>query len=420
MKFDQLAYRRPSMLAMLFVVVAKHATVASEPRVLNVAASPIALPLAIVTGHVGKDDASRSLGLIELDEEGAVSGSAFPVQLVPAAAAHGTKLEGTQQLLAVVPPGDAAGGVRQFRLQGIESTPAGGFHFENVSDASLGLWQGDHPVLVYNYGDIIGQHVPQNDPRRRRACYIHPIWGHDGEVITGDFPQDHYHHHGLFWAWPHVRIGEKEYNLWTYADVQQRFVRWICRRAGPVAAVLAVENGWFVGQRQVMIERVWMRAFMASGGRRALDVTLTWIPMDRAVTLWGAEGKSYGGLAMRFGPRDDKQTVITVPGGRAREDLLHTPLPWAEYTSQFAAADGASGATVMIDPAHPDFPPTWLTRHYGALCVGYPGVHPKTFSAGESFTLNYRVSVHDGPARLAELEQDYEGYISTLEAHWSE
>jgi len=27
-----------------------------------------------------------------------------------------------------------------------------------------------------------------------------------------------------------------------------------------------------------------------------------------------------------------------------------------------------------IHPSHPDFPPTWLTRHYGCLCVGWPGV----------------------------------------------
>ena len=62
-----------------------------------------------------------------------------------------------------------------------------------------------------------------------------------------------------------------------------------------------------------------------------------------------------------------------------------------------------SGATVMIDPAHPDFPPTWLTRHYGALCVGYPGVEAKTFAPGESFTLNYRVNLHDASAELVDL-----------------
>ena len=121
---------------------------------------------------------------------------------------------------------------------------------------------------------------------------------------------------------------------------------------------------------------------------------------------------------MRFAPHEKKQTVITVPAGRVTEDLPDTPLPWADYTSKFAGAQGPSGATVMIDPAHPDFPPTWLTRHYGALCVGYPGVRAKTFPPGEAFTLNYRISVHDASVQLADREQEYDAYTSALRASW--
>jgi AcrR family transcriptional regulator len=35
----------------------------------------------------------------------------------------------------------------------------------------------------------------------RRSCYIHPLYGLDGEVMTEDFPVDHRHHRGVFWAW---------------------------------------------------------------------------------------------------------------------------------------------------------------------------------------------------------------------------
>jgi hypothetical protein len=112
--------------------------------------------------------------------------------------------------------------------------------------------------------------------------------------------------------------------------------------------------------------------------------------------------------------------VITVPAGRASEDLPDTPLPWADFTSQFVGANAPSGATVMIDPTHPGFPPTWLTRHYGALCVGYPGVQAKTFPPGKAFVLNYRVSVHDSSAELVDLAQVYDGYTAALKAHWTE
>lgn len=54
----------------------------------------------------------------------------------------------------------------------------------------------------------------------------------------------------MFWAWPHVSIDGKEYDLWMYKNIQQKFVRWLDREAGPVTATLGAENGWFIGDRR--------------------------------------------------------------------------------------------------------------------------------------------------------------------------
>jgi hypothetical protein len=80
------------------------------------------------------------------------------------------------------------------------------FHFTEVSDKSLGLWEGARPVFVYNHGVMSRTNVPAD---RARSSYMHPLYGLDCEVLTDDFPKDHYHHRGLFWAWPHVRIGDQ-------------------------------------------------------------------------------------------------------------------------------------------------------------------------------------------------------------------
>ena len=75
------------------------------------------------------------------------------------------------------------------------------FRFRDVNDASLGLWEDDRPVLVYNHGIIRREGVPAD---RARSSYVHPLYGLSGEVLTDDFPEDHYHHHGIFWTWPEV------------------------------------------------------------------------------------------------------------------------------------------------------------------------------------------------------------------------
>ena len=287
----------------------------------------------------------------------------------------------------------------------LASPAADSFRFTNVTEKSLALFEGARPVFVYNYGIIDHPGVPAD---RARSSYVHPLYGLDGEVLTDDFPKDHYHHRGLFWSWPHVRIAGQHYDLWMLQGIQHRFQRWLEREGDANGATLAVENGWYVGERKVVLERVSLRALPSAKNERALDVELTWIPVGEAVTLEGAEGKSYGGLTLRFAPCTN--TVITTPLGQDGQDLTMTHLPWADLSAKFAGREQTSGAAIFIAPDHPDFPPEWLTRHYGVLCVGWPGVKAKTFQPGEEIRCRYRVWIHRGARDLANINQAYEGY----------
>lgn len=314
----------------------------------------------------------------------------FPYLAVMQNVFRGILAGGFISLGVLAGPGPAAGA--EFRL-----TP--------VNDKSLGLWEGDQPVLVYNHGVIRKAGVPAD---RARSTYIHPLYGLDGEVLTDDFPRDHYHHRGLFWAWPHVKSGGKEYDLWMLKGVEQRFERWLAREAGPANALLQVQNGWFAGDRKIMDERVTVRVQPARQNTRVLDLEFEWTPQDDAVTLAGAEGKSYGGLTLRFAPRTN--TVITTPLGIDEKDLPMTRLAWADLTAQFPRVAQPGGAAIFVPPNHPDFPPMWLTRHYGVLCLGWPGVDAQTFPAGKPIRCRYRVWIHRGAASAEALAAAYQAY----------
>ncbi|MHB1038484.1 MAG: DUF6807 family protein [Pirellulales bacterium] len=285
------------------------------------------------------------------------------------------------------------------------------FRFAPIGDKSLGLWEGAKPVLVYNFGTMSKPGVPAD---RNRSSYVHPIYGLDGEVLTDDFPKDHYHHRGLFWGWPHVGIDGKQYDLWAITGIWQRFDRWLKQEAGPAVATLGVENGWYVGDKKVVREQVWLRVHPATADGRAIDVDLTWVPIDSPLTLAGAEGKSYGGLTLRFAPAKD--VAITVPEGRTKEDLYITRLPWADLSARFGDAKSPSGAAIFVSPDHPDYPPTWLTRHYGVLCLGWPGVKPATFQPGVPIRCSYRVWLHRGAPDAAKLKEVYRGYAEGKKA----
>ncbi|MGZ4962740.1 MAG: DUF6807 family protein, partial [Limisphaerales bacterium] len=159
-----------------------------------------------------------------------------------------------------------------------------GFRFADVNENSLGLWEGERPVLVYNHGVISKQGVPAD---RARSSYVHPLYGLDGEILTDDFPKDHFHHRGLFWAWPHVRIGEQDYDLWMLKGIRHQFEHWIERKADGDNAVLGVQNGWFIGAAKVVDEQVWLRVLPATTEGQAIDVELVWTPVSKPVTLRG-------------------------------------------------------------------------------------------------------------------------------------
>jgi hypothetical protein len=295
---------------------------------------------------------------------------------------------------------------------------AGPFRFAAVTDTSLGLWEGEKPVLVYNHGVMSREGVAAT---YNRSCYVHPLHGLDGEVLTEDFAKDHPHHRGIFWGWTHVRIDGKPYDTWVpSASLVVRHEKFVRRDAGEAAATLAVESGWYLGGTKVVRDEAVIVVRPADAQGRLIDYDIAWTALEKPVELQGAAGKSYGGFTVRFNTRPqeparipEREVTITTPDGVSRKDLAETRLPWADFTAPFPGAPGPGGLALFVHPSHPDNPPTWLTRHYGALCVGWPGVKPGTLEPGKTVRCRYRIWVHRGLPTPDALTAAYEAYAGT-------
>jgi hypothetical protein len=257
------------------------------------------------------------------------------------------------------------------------------FAFHETSPASLQLTENGKPVFVYNHGMMLKPGAPEN---RRRSSYIHPLYAPDGTVVTDDFPRDHYHHRGVFWAWPVVMVDGARYSLWDLKGIQDKFVRWIARETRPDSARLALENGWYVGEKKVLKETVEVVAHAVESDRRTLDFTLAFEALETPVQVAGSPDlqKGYGGFSVRFAPRE--KTVILTDKGVEAKDSDRVPHPWAALNS----------LRIDIDPANPAYPNGWCLRHYGFLGVSFPGLEPYTFEPNRPVVLKYRVTVYSG------------------------
>jgi hypothetical protein len=264
----------------------------------------------------------------------------------------------------------------------------GPFAFHEVSPASLELTENGKPVFVYNYGMVLKDGVAEN---WRRSSYIHPLYAPDGTVVTDDFPQDHPHHRGVFWAWPVVKIDGIAYDPWSVKGIQDKFVRWVARDAGKDAARLSMENGWYVGDKKVLKETVEIVAHPAVSQSRALDLTLTFEALEKPVSVSGSrqDKKGYGGFGVRFAPREN--TVMRSDHGVEEKDTHLVPHPWAALDGVYQGRSEA--LRIDLDSADPGFPNGWHLRNYGYLGVSFPGLETYVFEPGRPVVLKYRVTV---------------------------
>ena len=369
----------------------------------------------------------RSQQTIKIERSPRTGGVAVPVELQPewAGAEEGVQVTGdggddvvfqeapalfqagtdsSEDAYCAILPSDFSRGRVQ---EDSDVNPAFSLHEE---DGRLRLLDGQQPVFAYNYGKQLREGVPE---RYRRSTYVHPIWDLSGTVITDDFPDDHYHHRGLSWMWPRVKVGDKTYSLWHLQGVQQIFQEWMAQDVGPVCATIGVRNAWQLsGGREIIDERVWIRAYRATDAGRAIDMRLTLEATEDTVQLMGkkTKNKGYGGVSLRLGPREE--TIITTSEGVQSEDSNHKRVPWADESGMFRGASQFSGAALFQHAGNPDFPAQWTLRHYGFLGVAWPGNDGTTLAPGETVTLCYRLWVHGGDAEAGRVSRAYEAFTN--------
>lgn len=81
------------------------------------------------------------------------------------------------------------------------------------TDSSILLKWNGKPVLNYNKAE---QLPPEGmSDYYRRSGYIHPVYNPAGQIVTGDFAEDHPHQHALFFAWTKCKFEGRPMEFWN-------------------------------------------------------------------------------------------------------------------------------------------------------------------------------------------------------------
>jgi hypothetical protein len=264
------------------------------------------------------------------------------------------------------------------------------------------LREKDTPVLQYNYqtvepGELLEKVAAGNRIyARARSDYIHPLYGPRGEELTRDWPIDHPHHRGIYWAWPEVTYGQQTGDLHALQKVIARPTGKISLHSGNEVAEVKAENEWRWEDREAIVrEQVRLRAYPATPGGRAIDLEFEFIALKDGVSLARRDTDKYGGLNIRMvTPVSQAVHVFTdKPGANPRR-------AWSDLSGGFPSATYPSGVAVLQHPANPDYPGDWVQYSELSWCQPtFPAAKTRfPLSREKPLVLRYRLWVHPGNA----------------------
>jgi hypothetical protein len=271
------------------------------------------------------------------------------------------------------------------------------------------------PVLFY-------QRTPKSlDGKYTRSNYIHPLYDLDGGVISEDFPKDHLHHRGIFWAWHQLLIGDKKVgDAWECKNFSSDVTSLKISRLNPKVIRMVVTADWksplwldAAGKEKPYVrETTTIDVHAATDTTRALDFHIRLVALEDGLRIGGSDDeKGYSGFSPRI--RFPRNLRFAGPNGSVEpKNTAVDAGPWIDMSGKFGESDAISGVAMLSHPSLPEFPSKWILRNKTSMQnAAYPGRVPVLIPREKPLDLRYRLIVHRGDekqANLAKLQSEYE------------
>lgn len=294
------------------------------------------------------------------------------------------------------------------------------------ADPKLNWEQNPDGVLITEDGTkvLFYQRASKSEKGKyTRAHYVHPLYDLDEAILTEDFPSDHRHHRGVFWAWHQMRVGSQILgDGWALNDFHWGVRELTPKRHddGSVSIELVVDwksSAWKNGTEPVVVENSSIRIYPSQGDRRQVDFDIQ-IRATHAETFVGGsdDDKGYGGFSIRIKLPDDIR-FTSQTGVESPTKLAVAPSPWMSMTGQLGDSETGeshvSGLTILCNPGSVGYPQPWILRSKHSMQNPvWPGQTPVPVPSDEPVVLRYRLVIHRHPVSKETIEgwhRDYSG-----------
>jgi hypothetical protein len=239
---------------------------------------------------------------------------------------------------------------------------------------------------------------------------------------TGDEQRDHHHHKSLWTAYGEVNDtdnwSEEEGHGYTrhqsFENIEQ----------GPVFGGFTARGVWTSRDEKPLLDEVRrVRVYNTGDEQRVFDYDVTLTASYGDIEF--GDTKEAGMISVRVASSMDGVrggTIENANGGRGESDCWGKPSAWCDYSGNVESE--TLGIAVLNHPDNSGGEPRWHVRDYGLmgtnpLATGsFTGEEGKavTLRNGDSLQYRYRVYLHRGDAKHADVAAVYRAFTTPPEA----
>lgn len=261
---------------------------------------------------------------------------------------------------------------------------------------------------------------PDIKPIFRRGGYFHPLVTPSGRWVTDDFPTNHVHHHGVWFAWTKTEFDGRSPDFWNMGDGKGRVEFAELKRLdlGPLFAGLDLRNRYVdltSGTAIEVLSETWEARVIApwsDQSARILDLSVSQV-CSTSQPLKLPEYR-YGGAGLRgHGSWDgtDHAHFLTSNGETDRVKAHATRARWC---AMWGFVEGKScGIAVLAHPSNFRAPEP-IRVHPSEPFLNFAPSQAGDFEIkpGSTHRMNYRYVVFDGEPDREAIEQAWNDYAA--------
>ncbi len=235
-----------------------------------------------------------------------------------------------------------------------------------------------------------------------RCNYIHPLCTLDGTVMTEDFPEDHLHHRGVFWAWHQIKINGKQVaDGWELNDFNEKISSVEFKQIDSKGILKTTAEWrsprWNEGNDPFVEEYALITIHPRTANYRRIDFEISLLALTDHVEIGGSDDeKGYGGFSVRMKLPED----VRFEGRDGLLEPQNTAIEGGNFV-RIAGTIGKNGQqggmVIFASPENPVQPQTWILRQKASMQNAvFPGRNTVSLSTTTPLVLKYSLLIYAG------------------------